>query len=90
MPTGIAPASKSQTRAPDPSNLTTAPSEGASGVLVPPGDVDALVDALGTLLDKPNRWPEMGRQGRRYVEDKFSIEHQIEEMKQLYSEIKSR
>lgn len=62
--------------------------DGESGVLVPPGNVDALVDTLQTLLDTPDQWPEMGRDGRNYVEDKFSVKRQLREMVSLYEEIR--
>jgi glycosyltransferase involved in cell wall biosynthesis len=46
-----------------------------TGLLVPPGDADALADALLRLLDNPDRRREMGRHGRRRVEASFRWSH---------------
>jgi glycosyltransferase involved in cell wall biosynthesis len=37
--------------------------DGCTGLLVPPGDVDPLHDALKSLLDNPERREQMGRAG---------------------------
>jgi colanic acid/amylovoran biosynthesis glycosyltransferase len=47
--------------------------DGVSGRLVPERDVEALAGALEQLIDAPERWPEMGRAGRRRVEQAFDI-----------------
>jgi colanic acid/amylovoran biosynthesis glycosyltransferase len=39
-----------------------------SGYLVPERDVAALVERLGFLANHPERWGEMGRRGRMFVE----------------------
>ncbi|MEX0692261.1 MAG: glycosyltransferase family 4 protein [Gemmatimonadales bacterium] len=39
-----------------------------AGLLVPPGDVQALAHALGTMLDDPERAEQMGAAGRRYAQ----------------------
>jgi glycosyltransferase involved in cell wall biosynthesis len=46
--------------------------DGLCADLVTPGDVDELTRALGALLDDPGRRAEMGRAGRRRVEESFS------------------
>ena len=44
---------------------------GKSGFLVPERDVSALTERLLYLVGHPDRWPEMGRIGRAFVEDRF-------------------
>ncbi len=46
--------------------------DGVAGVLVPPGDVDALVSALGALLDDPAERARMGAAGRARALERFS------------------
>jgi len=55
--------------------IATAPGEtevanvvGQAGVVVPPGDVGAFVDALQLLASHPERRVELGTAGRRYAE----------------------
>lgn len=60
--------------------------EGESGVLVPPGDADALSEALLDLATSPERWEPMGKRGRRYVEDRHSIPEAAARLESLYTE----
>lgn len=46
--------------------------DGRSGVLVPPGDVAALADAVGGLLRDPARRAALGTAGRERAEERFS------------------
>jgi glycosyltransferase involved in cell wall biosynthesis len=46
--------------------------DGRNGLLVPPGDVDALAGAVRRLLDDPAAAAVMGRRGRDDVKEKFS------------------
>ena len=43
---------------------------GEHGWLVPPGDVDALVDALKRVLGEPADWPALRARCRAFVEDR--------------------
>jgi glycosyltransferase involved in cell wall biosynthesis len=47
---------------------------GDCGVIVPRGDVRALVGALGVLLDQDDRRLELGRAARRRAEELFSLD----------------
>jgi colanic acid/amylovoran biosynthesis glycosyltransferase len=47
--------------------------DGVSGRLVPERDVDALAGALEPLVDHPETWPAMGREGRRHVVENFNL-----------------
>lgn len=42
------------------------------GILVPPGDIEGLTDAMLRLLDKPVLCEEMGANARRYALDHYS------------------
>lgn len=55
----------------------------ASAVLVPEADPDALRAALADLLADPERWPAMGRAGRRLVEERFRLADRTAEVEQL-------
>jgi len=48
-------------------DIPAAVSDGATGLLVPPGDAGALADALSTLLEDPHAAARMGRAGRDRV-----------------------
>lgn len=47
---------------------------GETGELVPVGDVDALVEAIGDLLDDPDRARRLGTRGREWVAEAFRPE----------------
>ena len=50
--------------------------EGETGLLVPPGDVPALADALSALLDKPDRRQEMSRAALHDRATRLSAAHE--------------
>lgn len=60
---------------------------GHSGLLVPPKDPSALAAAIGDVLSQPTRLREMGRLGRRIVEQQFSADAMVRQMQQLYLEL---
>jgi len=41
--------------------------------LVPAADPNALADRLTVMVDHPERWPDMGRAGRRFVAERHDI-----------------
>ncbi|MDN5750216.1 MAG: glycosyltransferase family 4 protein [Pseudonocardia sp.] len=49
--------------------------DGVTGLLVPPGDDRAFRDAVASLLTDPEAAAEMGRAGRRAVEERFTTGH---------------
>lgn len=61
--------------------------DGVSGYLVPERDVDALADRLRTLVMHPEQWSEMGRQGRRQIEEKFEINGLNDRLVRLYRHV---
>lgn len=60
---------------------------GHSGLLVPPKDPQALAVAISEVLAHPARAHEMGRLGRRIVEDGFSAHSMVRQMEQLYVDL---
>ena len=60
--------------------------DGHSGLLVPERDTEALTRRLRTLVEHDERWAEMGRAGRRYVEENHSIPAVVEGLEALYAE----
>jgi glycosyltransferase involved in cell wall biosynthesis len=59
---------------------------GVDGELVPPGDDRELAAALDRLVADPAAAWEMGRAGRRRVEDRFSPGGHLERLGELYEE----
>jgi glycosyltransferase involved in cell wall biosynthesis len=63
---------------------------GKSGLLVPPGDVEALAEALLSLLqDEPRRWA-MGRSARARVQRLFNVEAFTQAYENLYELLADR
>jgi colanic acid/amylovoran biosynthesis glycosyltransferase len=46
--------------------------DGVNGFLAPEGDDDALAEAIKRTIENAARWPEIGRAGRRTVEEEFN------------------
>jgi glycosyltransferase involved in cell wall biosynthesis len=47
---------------------------GKTGIIVPPDDVDAMVDAVGALLSDRQRRDALGSAARRYCTENFSLD----------------
>jgi glycogen synthase len=60
--------------------------DGKTGILVPPAQPDALAAALGRVLANPTAAREMGRAGRKRVEEKFSWASVAERTEQVYAD----
>ncbi len=58
-----------------------------TGILVPPGDAQALAEALDRLLEDGELRRELGRAGRRRVEELFDLNHTVSEVKRVYREL---
>jgi glycosyltransferase involved in cell wall biosynthesis len=56
----------------------------ASGLLVPPGDPDALADALLELLGDPERRAAMGRRAQRLLQERHGWDRVGEQTEKLY------
>lgn len=59
---------------------------GVSGIIVPQGDAGALARGIGEMLERAGEWPEMGRRGRRFVEEHHDIGRLNRELEALYRE----
>jgi|SRR5579883_43733 len=64
--------------------------DGKCGVLVPPGDSAALVDAIGELLANPLRAAGLGAAARRRVNAEFSREAMCKRFESFYRDLVSR
>ena len=58
--------------------------DGVTGVLTPPGDVEALVAALEPLMRDPVSAAEMGARGRARVLEKFSLDAEARRIADVY------
>ena len=58
--------------------------DGTSGVLTPPGDVDALVAALEPLMRDPAAAAAMGARARQRVLEQFSLDAEADRIAEVY------
>jgi glycosyltransferase involved in cell wall biosynthesis len=58
--------------------------DGRTGLLVPPGDSNALAGALRGLIDDPARAHAIGRAGRRLVQQGYSFDRMVGSFDDLY------
>jgi|ERR1043165_6498543 colanic acid/amylovoran biosynthesis glycosyltransferase len=56
-----------------------------SGFLVPERDVEALVERLCFLIEHPEIWPAMGRDGRAFVEAHYDIQQLNQQLVAIYT-----
>jgi glycosyltransferase involved in cell wall biosynthesis len=61
-----------------------------TGLLVPPGDADALADAIVDLSRDRERAARLGRAGRAHVQEHFSWPAVIGKLTELYGRVKER
>ena len=60
--------------------------DGASGLLVPVGDVEALAHGIARLLEDTHARDALGRRARRLAHERFSLEHMVSATEQVYKE----
>jgi mannosyltransferase len=61
--------------------------DGVTGVLTPPGDVDALAAALEPLLRDPASAAAMGARARACVVEKFSLDAEANKIAEVYKSL---
>jgi len=59
--------------------------DGTTGFLFPPGDTDALVQILSSLIESPELRYRLGQAGRAFVEQQYSWEESVDKMVQIYA-----
>mgnify|MGYP000745865652 CR=1 FL=1 len=60
---------------------------GRDGILVPPGDLGALADAVGRVLSEPELASRLGSEARNTVLARFSAHAHVRAMTAVYAEI---
>ncbi len=60
---------------------------GSNGILVPPGDPEALRDALGYLLGNESAAISLGKEARKTVEERFTLSGAVDCYRRLYGEL---
>lgn len=58
--------------------------ENHTGTLVPPNDAPAMADALQSYIEDPQMMRRHGEEGRRRVEEEFSLTHMVERYMAVY------
>ena len=61
--------------------------DGRTGVLVPPGDPDALAAAIKSLLQDPQRCQTMGAAASEHIRTNFTWQRTANVTVDLYSEV---
>ncbi len=61
-------------------------SDGATGLLVPQGDVEALARAMDMLRRDPTRRAALGAEGRRAANERFTVERAAREVAAVWAE----
>lgn len=60
-----------------------------NGLLIEPGDLSALKQAMKRLIDEPHTRQQFGKAGRQLVEQEFSIEQMVEGNLAVYRDLSS-
>jgi glycosyltransferase involved in cell wall biosynthesis len=71
----------------DAGGLPEAIIDGETGILVPPEDVDALQDAIATLVDDQELRQRLGTAGRKRMQSEFSIDTMVARHISLYESV---
>jgi len=58
-----------------------------TGLLIPPGDLSGLQNAIELMIDEPQLRRDLGSAGRRRMEDEFSVKTMVESHIELYEQV---
>jgi glycosyltransferase involved in cell wall biosynthesis len=70
-----------------PTGVRSVNRHGITGLVVPPGEPDALAEALNFLLSNSGLRAEYGCAARRYVEEKFDAGQMVLKTLEVYREV---
>ena len=62
-------------------------SDGKTGFIVPPQDVDSLAEKLQYLLDRPELVDEFAQNGRKRYEEYFALDRMLSKTEDLYAKL---
>lgn len=80
-------ARETPTLAPRVGGVPEAVIDGETGVLIEPGDVRGLAEAMSALLADPNRLEALGRSARARIVASFDLERAVDQFLDLYDEL---
>jgi len=61
--------------------------DGKNGILVPPGNVGALSDAIDGLIRNPQVRQNLGKAAREHILEKFEVKQYIRKLESLYNKL---
>ena len=61
--------------------------DGETGVLVPPGDLDALRNAVTWMMDHPDESRQQAQRGRELCRRRFAAETMVDALERVYAEV---
>jgi len=61
--------------------------DGKTGIMVDIGNAEGMAEAILTLLEDKELARRMGEEGRRWVEERFSVERMVRETERVYEEL---
>lgn len=61
--------------------------DGETGLIVEPGDSNALANAIEYMLNHPEKWRSMGERGRERFKNNFTIDKTVDQLTNLYKSL---
>ncbi|MEK6239503.1 MAG: glycosyltransferase family 4 protein [Planctomycetales bacterium] len=58
-----------------------------TGLIVPPGDPQALAEKILLLLEKPNQARRLAESGRTLIRDRFDVKRMVRETAEIYQQV---